>query len=157
MVVAEGPGLTIGQQAAHARAKFPELVRDSVFTYWEPASPIAKTPLRLLVGVSPTFAMQDLRLLDLIQEKASPVLPKGLQVDVFDLDDMGDWSSAAKYFPGIDHMVPNPIVGVWTLNYHLVNFWGGKAVDYLLLTFDLNITGTQLAQSVSPPSDDMLD
>ncbi len=155
-VVAEGPGLSIRDQAANARERFPDLVSESAFDYWRLGDALVPSALRLLVGVSPTFDLSNLRLLDLLQDKLSSEHLPGLQLDVFDLDDMGDWPSATHYFPGVDRMVPNPIVGIWTLGIHVTNYWGGNATAYLLSAFDIRVTAQQLAESVRPPSPDML-
>jgi hypothetical protein len=153
----DGSGMTIGERASAAAVAFPRLVAESPFAYWRAGNPISKHALRLLIGVCPTFDLTNMRLLDLLRDKLSTEVFLGVEIEVFNLDDMGDWSNAVNFFPSVKVMVPNPIVGVWTLGTHVVDYWGAKATAYLLESFRLGVTPSELANSVRPPARDILD
>lgn len=147
----------VGQQQARAREKFPDLVEESPFRYWRPNYQIANSSMRMLIGVSAGFSLPNLRLLDLIAERGPNTLPRELCIDVFDLDDVDRWEAVAGYFPGINTMVPPPIVGIWRHGQHEQNLSGYDAVKWLIEYFKLETTPQILFDSVHPPDREMLE
>lgn len=70
---------------------------------------------------------------------------------------MRDWAHAAHWFPDVDAMIPNPIVGVWTFGEHVTTLHGGAATEYLLNAFDVGLSLTQFAASLRPLASELFD
>lgn len=84
---------------------------------WSPGDPVCSEGLRLLMGVAASYAVSDLKLLDLLDE-AIPSRQEEIWVDVFDLAKCRTQSDIQEFFPGITKLVQTPILGIWS-NGHL--------------------------------------
>jgi hypothetical protein len=135
---------------------FPLLVGESPFHYWRLGDPIESRGERVLVGVFATFNLVDMRVLDILVEHAEVAWIRETRIDVFDLHDVPDWTTAARYFPRLPAWVPSPIVGVWEAGVHQRNLTGGNAIDYLLANVGVFTSTKAIAESVRPPAPDIL-
>jgi len=78
---------------------------------WSPGDPVCSEGLRLLMGVAASYAVSDLKLLDLLDE-AIPSRQEEIWVDVFDLAKCRTQSDIQEFLPGITKLVQTPI---WNL------------------------------------------
>jgi hypothetical protein len=76
--------LTPREQQIEASSQFPAFVAKSRLHLWSAGDPIEKQGLRLLLGVSPSYCVYDLNLLDDVNA-ALRTATKEIRVDVFDL------------------------------------------------------------------------
>jgi len=73
---------------------------------WSPGDPVCSEGLRLLMGVAASYAVSDLKLLDLLDE-AIPSRQEEIWVDVFDLAKCRTQSDIQEFLPGITQTCPN--------------------------------------------------
>jgi len=156
-VVAVPPGLTIGEQAIKARTEFPRLVEMSRLRYWRLGNHIPEVGSRLLLGVSPTFSMPDMRLLDLVNQSLSEQSGHSLCVEVFDLDDSQRGALLPIYFPGLTGIPPTPIAGIWCNGRLERVHFGDDAIAETLLFARIPVQVEDLKRSVRPPTSAILD
>ena len=103
-------------QQLEASRKFPELVAASHLHLWRPGDPIHSGGLRLLIGISASYAVKELELLDMI-DAALLGGPEKVCVDVFDLATCRAQEDVRLFFPGITKVVQTPILGIWSLGH----------------------------------------
>ena len=101
------------ERQRQAAQKFPELVNASHMHLWSPGEPVHSQGLRLLLGLSASYAVNELELLDTI-ETALAAKGKPIWVDVLDVAQRSE-TDLLTAFPGIGKFSQTPILGVWSL------------------------------------------
>ena len=118
---------------------------------------IANRGIRFLLGLAPTFSLADLRFADIINQSLESRPEAGLQVDVFDVDDLEQGRSIPAYFPRLDAILSTPVVGVWENGQFQRVLTGGPAMNLVFQVLQIDQTAETVVRSVRPPTADILD
>jgi hypothetical protein len=103
-------GLPIGEENDRADRLFPLLIGQSHLHIWRPGDSIS-CGRRLLVGIV-KWSLYDLSLLDVLEQSLSKQQSRLGQIDVFDLDQVGQ-SDLDSYIQNMGRVVVTPVAGIW--------------------------------------------
>jgi len=102
------------EQQIEASNRFPTFVAKSRLHLWSPGDPIEQQGLRLLLGVSPSYCVYDLILLDDVNA-ALLTGTKEIRVDVFDMNVCHAQADIHRFFPAVLKVLQTPVLGIWSM------------------------------------------
>lgn len=160
-IVVSNSGTNLEQRAREAQARFPSIVAESALSLWRPGMPVPNLANRYLVGVAVTFAVGDLRFLDVVNDCILQAADPNLIVQTFDLDDTSSSPTLEAYYPGLSVTTLNwnshPLVGRWEYGQFAELFVGTDGISELLGRFRSPLTAAEILQSVNPFDPKVLD
>jgi len=109
------PGIgSPAKQQIEASKFFPSLVSRSRLHLWSPGDPVESRGVRALLGVSPSYCIYDLILLD--DADAAPLTASNeIRIDVFDLAVCHTQSNIQAFFPVAMEFQQTPVLGIWSM------------------------------------------
>ena len=116
------------------KSQFWDAIAQSPLRRWSPGDLLPTGPLRLLIGLAPSYSGPDIELADFLIDNAQH--RNDIQVDVFDMTDLKDMSDVERYIPGMKLAYQTPTVAFWNqghLNQSAEGAAGRKLIREVLI------------------------
>ncbi len=93
------------------KLRFWEAISGSPLNRWKVGQIFSDVPLRLLIGLAPSYSRSDIELADQLIEGVRG--RDNVRIDLFDMTDLDGMSDLEQYIPGMKTAYHTPVVGVW--------------------------------------------